>query len=212
MARWSCRRFALHVAVIILGAGLYGAAMGWWRDPQQAGYVALKLPFVILLTAFANALLNGMLAPLLGLNLPFRQSFAAIVMSFTIAAAVLGALSPLMAFLVWNAPALATHARTNSTYSLMLLAHVLVVALAGVTGNLRLFQMLAQVGGSRAVALRVLLAWLAGNLLLGSQISWILRPFIGSPDAPVVFFQADAFHGNFFEAVYRSLHQLIFFN
>ena len=31
---WSVQRFALHVAVIVLGAGLYGAAMGWWRDPQ----------------------------------------------------------------------------------------------------------------------------------------------------------------------------------
>jgi len=29
--RWSVRRLALHVGVIILGAGLYGAAMGWWR-------------------------------------------------------------------------------------------------------------------------------------------------------------------------------------
>ncbi len=30
---WSAQRFALHVGVIIVGAGLYGAAMGWWRDP-----------------------------------------------------------------------------------------------------------------------------------------------------------------------------------
>src|SRR5450759_3995897 len=82
--QWSARRFALHVVVIIVGAGLYGAAMGWWRDPQQALYVAIKFPLIILLTTAGNALLNGMFAPLLGLNIPFRQSFSAIVMSFTI--------------------------------------------------------------------------------------------------------------------------------
>jgi hypothetical protein len=74
---WNTRRFALHVTIIILGAGLYGAAMGWWRDPQQALYVAIKFPLIILLTTLGNALINGMLAPLLGLNIPFRQSFCA---------------------------------------------------------------------------------------------------------------------------------------
>ena len=71
-----------------------------------------------------------------------------------------------------------------------MLTHVAVIAFAGMTGNVRLFQLLAQLGGSRAVALRVLLAWLAGNLFLGSQLSWILRPFIGSPTLPVEFFRA----------------------
>ena len=90
LAQWNARRFALHIAVIIVGAGLYGAAMGWWRDPQQALFTATKFPLIILLTTMGNALINGMFAPLLGLNIPFRQSFSAILMSFTIAAAILG--------------------------------------------------------------------------------------------------------------------------
>ena len=111
----NARRFALHVGVIILGTGLYGAAMGWWRDPQQALYVAIKFPLIILLTTMGNALINGMLAPLLGLNIPFRQSFSAILMSFTISAAILGAFSPVIAFMVWNAPAdfAESHLRSN---------------------------------------------------------------------------------------------------
>src|ERR1035438_8165584 len=104
------RRFALHVGVIIFGAGLYGAAMGWWRDPQQALFTAVKFPLIILFTTGGNALLNAMLAPLLGLNIPFRQSFSAILMSFVIAAAILGAFSPLMAFMVWNAPSMSPEA------------------------------------------------------------------------------------------------------
>jgi len=209
---WNARRFGLHIAVIVLGAGCYGAAMGWWRDPQQALYVAIKFPLIILLTTLGNALINGMLAPLLGLNIPFRQSFSAIVMSFTIAAAILGAFSPLIAFLVWNAPDMTAKNLSGSTYNFILLAHVWAIALAGVIGNLRLFQLLARLGGSRAVAFRVLLAWLSGNLFLGSQLSWILRPFIGSPTLPVEFVRKAAFHGNFFEAVLHALRQILQFN
>jgi len=150
-----------------------------------------------------------MLAPMLGLNIPFRQSFSAILMSFTIAAAILGAFSPLMAFMVWNAPPMSPEAVSGSTYSFIKLLHVAAIAFAGTMGNARLFQLLAQLGGSRTVARRVLFAWLAGNLFLGSQLSWILRPFIGSPSLPVEFFRATALRGNFYESVFRSLQQIL---
>jgi hypothetical protein len=204
----NAQRHAWHLGVIIVGAGCYGAAMGWWRDPRQAFYVAIKFPLIILLTTFGNALLNSMLAPLLGLNITFRQSFSAMVMSFTIAAMILGAFSPLILFLVWNAPDLTIQNLSSPAYNFILLAHVAVIALAGVTGNARLFQWLTRLGGSRAIALRVQLAWLAGNLFLGSQLSWILRPFIGSPALPVELFRKAAFDGNFFEAVLHSLGQI----
>jgi hypothetical protein len=205
-ADWNTRRFALHIAVIVLGAGCYGAAMGWWRDPQQALFVAIKFPLIILLTTLGNALINGMFAPLLGLNIPFRQSFSAIVMSFTIASAILGAFSPVIAFMVWNAPPMSVQA--GPAYNLIKLAHVAVITFAGSMGNARLLQLLVRLGGSRAVAFRVLFAWLAGNLFLGSQLSWILRPFIGLPSLPVEFFRATALHGNFYENVFRSVLQI----
>ncbi|MGH7977014.1 MAG: hypothetical protein ACREC8_10170 [Limisphaerales bacterium] len=207
--QWNAQRFLLNVGVIIISAGFYGAAMGCWRDPQQALYVAIKFPLIILLTTVGNALINAMLAPLLGLNIPFRQSFSAILMSFTIAAAILGAFSPVVAFMVWNAPAMSSGVATGSTYNFILLVHVAVIALAGITGNVRLFQLLAQLGGSKTVAFRVLFAWLIGNLFLGSQLSWILRPFIGSPTLPVEFLRQSAFQGNFYEAIFYSLRQIL---
>jgi hypothetical protein len=203
---WVTRRFALHIAVIVLGAGLYGATMGWWRDPQQAVYVAIKFPLIILLVTLGNTLINGMLAPLLGLDIRFRQSFSAIVMSFTVTSAILGAFSPIMAFLVWNASDISSAG--SLAYNFILLAHVAVIGLAGVAGNARLFQLLWRLGGSRMIASRVMFAWLSGNLFLGSQLTWILRPFIGSPTLSVEFLRNNAFHGNFYEAVFRSLRQI----
>jgi hypothetical protein len=198
-------RWKNEIAVIAMGSGCYGAAMGWWRSPEQALFVAIKFPLIILLTTLGNALLNAMLAPLLGLNLTLRQTLRAVLMSFTISSAIMGAFSPLMAFMVWNAPGMSSKDYTGTAYDFILLAHVLVIALAGMAGNLRLLQLLSRIGGNRTIARRVLFAWLAGNLFFGSQLTWILRPFIGSPALPVEFFRGSALHGNFFEAVVRSL-------
>jgi len=206
------RTAATNLAIILLGAGLYGAAMGWWREPLQGLYVAVKLPLVILLTTLGNALLNAMLAPLLGLNLSFRQSFLAILMSFTITAAVLGAFSPLAAFVVWNAPPMTPDVKSTLPYGFIKLMHVAVIAFAGIAGTVRLFQLLAQLGGSRAVARRVLFAWLAGNLFLGSQLTWIARPFIGAPHLPVAFLRDTALQGNFYENIFQTLQQLLQFD
>ena len=199
----------LYVAVIVAGAGMFGAAVGIWRAPLQSFYTAAKFPLLILLTTLGTALLNGMLAPLLGLNLAFRQSIFAILMSFTIAAAILGAFSPLIFFLIWNTPPLSAHAQAGSAYSVVLLVQVGAIAFAGVAANLRLLQLLRRLSGSPVIARKILFAWLAGNLLLGSQLSWNLRPFVGSPGLPVEFLRQEAFQGNFFEAVFFATRQLV---
>jgi len=204
-------RLPVCLTVIVFGAGLYGAAMGCWRAPLQALYVAIKFPLIILLTTLGNALLNAMLAPLLGLNISLRQSMLAVLFSFTVASTILGAFSPLTAFMVWNTPSLSGSVNDVSigTYNLVQLTHVAVIAFSGVAGNLRLAQFLHRLSGNRAVVQRVLLAWLAGNLFLGSQLCWILRPFIGAPGLPVEFLRASAFKGNFYEAVFSAVMRLL---
>jgi len=209
IAKWSAARLGLYVAVILAGTAMFGAAVGSWRDPVQGIYTAIKFPLIVLLTTLGNGLLNGMLAPLLGTNISFRQSLVAILMSFTIAALVLGACSPLICFIIWNTPVLsAKTASSATTHSFILLTVVTVIALAGIAANVRLLQLLRQLNGSRSNARRTLFAWLAGNLLLGSQVSWILRPFIGSPSLPIQFLRDDPLRGNFFESVFRALQRL----
>ncbi len=206
------RRFGFQIAVIVMGAGLYGAAMGWWRDPWQALFVAIKFPLILLLTALGNALLNAMLAPLLGLNITFRQSLLAILMSFAVIAAILGAFAPLAGFLVWNAPPMTPDVKSTATYGFIKLVHVVVIAFAGIAGNARLFQLLTRLAGRERIAQRVLFAWLAVNLFLGSQLTWIARPFIGAPQLPVVFLRDTAFQGNFYENVFRTVLKLLSFD
>ena len=207
-ADWRAASVTRDVALIVVGAGAFGAALGCWRDPWQAVFAGIKLPLILLLTAAGNAMLNAMLAPLLGLRLHFRQSFLAILASFALAATILGAFSPIAGFVIWNAPPLAEGANNSVTHAAILLLLVVVIAFAGIAANLRLLQLLRALAGDSAAAWRVLLAWLAGNLFLGSQLSWVLRPFIGNPAMPVEFLRTDAFHGNFYESVFRSTLQL----
>ena len=195
--------------VILAGTGIYGATVGLWRAPLQSFYTALKFPLLIFLTYGGNALLNGMLAQLLGSGLSFRQTSRAILMSFALTGLILGALSPVSLFILYNTPPLASDA-TVLGHSVTLLTHVFFIACAGVIANRRLYRLLEKASGNRAIARRVLLGWLGGNLLLGSQLAWVLRPFIGSPRLAVEFLRADPLRGNFYEAVWRALRHILF--
>ncbi len=198
---WNVRLVLPQMLVIAVGAGAFGLAMGSWRAPEQAVWSGIKLPVVLLATAAGNALINGILAPLLGMNLRLSESFVAVLTSFALAAAMLGAFSPLMVFLVCNLPPPTPGAGgATAACSVMLLTLVGGIAFAGVAANVRLFQLLRRLGGESAAG-RTLWSWLTVNLLLGSQLSWIARPFIGKAGEPVTFVEEHALRGNFFEEV-----------
>ena len=196
------------VVIIVLGDGLYGFTLGWWRGPLQSLYTAIKFPLLVFLTCGGNALLNGLLAQVLGLGISLRQSTLTILMSFALTALILGAFSPVMLFLLYNTPPLAAHSPTS--HSILLTAHVAAIAFAGVVANRRLLRLLERLAGRISSARAILFAWLAGNLLLGSQLAWVLRPFVGTPSLPVEFLRADPLRGNFFEAVAHALKRLFF--
>jgi hypothetical protein len=205
------RLIAFCVATIAVGAGMYGAAMGSWRDPLQAAYTGIKLPIAILLTTLGNGLLNGMLAQLLGLNVTFRQSSVMVLVSFALMSVMLGALSPVALFVVWNTPPLSAATRLSAPeYGFMQLVIATFIAIAGVVGNIRLRPLLSQWTRSTTVARNVLLAWLAGNLFLGSQICWVLRPFIWDPAGKVEFIGQQYFHGSFYETIFDAARRLLF--
>jgi hypothetical protein len=195
--------------LIIAGCGVYGITIGLWRAPLQGLFTAIKFPLLIFLTAGSNAILNGVLAQLLGARLSFRQTLLAILMSFAIAALILGSAAPITLFVLWNTPPLASREAVTG-HSVMLLMHVGLIAYAGLVANRRLLALLAAMSGSAKAARRVLASWLAGNLFLGSQLAWVLRPFIGSPQLGVAFFRDDPLRGNFYEAVWRALNRLFF--
>lgn len=204
-ARQSSSRLAL---VILAGCAAYGFSIGLWRSPLQGCYVAVKMPLLVFLTVGANGMLNGMLALLLGSGLSFRQTLTACLMSFALFALIVGSLSPLAVAMVLDSPPPGT-AGAGRWYSVLLLTHTAIIAFAGVVANHKLLRLLQTFAGSTAAGWRVLLAWLAGNLFVGAQLSYNLRPFFGNPKLPVQFLRDTPFEGNFYEAVWRMLAGLL---
>ena len=201
------RWFIGYSIAIVLGSSAYGATIGLWRSPLQSIFTAIKFPLLIFLTCIGNGAVNGMLAQVLGSGLSFRQTAFAILMSFGVASLILGGFSPITLFILYNAPPLGSE-RAIVGHSVMLLIHVFVIAFAGVIAHRLLLGLLQKVSGHDRTARAVLFSWLAGNLFLGAQLAWNLRPFIGSPKLAVQFLRDDPLRGNFYEAVWRAFRHL----
>lgn len=196
-------RIAQIAGLTALALAAYGFTTGFWRSPQMGVYVALKMPLLVACTLGCNGMLNGLLGLLLG-GLGFRQSLLALLSAFAVSALILGSLSPVTLMLALDAPPPESESAA-SAHSGYLLFHVLLIAVAGVAGTLSLHRILRERCGSPAVASITMLAWLAGNGLLGMQFSWILRPFFGSPNLEVQFLRPDPMNRSFHESVWGSL-------
>jgi hypothetical protein len=193
----------------VLCSSVYGMSTGIWRAPLQGFYVAVKFPLLIVLVTVGNALINSMFAKVLGAKLTFRESFTAVLMSFSIASIILASFAPLMLCLVWNSPPV-TDPNSTIAHHGILLFNVVSIAFAGVVSNLHLYKLILHLTESKTESRRIIFSWLAVNLLLGSQLSWIMRPFIGGPKGAVEFLRENAFSGNFFEAVFHTAKDLMF--
>jgi len=198
------RRAGVCALSIALGCGLYGFAIGSWRAPEMGLYVAIKFPLLIFCTLLVNGLVNGMFAQILGTGLSFAQSLQSQLLCFMIFALVLGSLSPIAYSTALSAPEVGSDKEWASNRSQLFL-HVLAIAYAGILSHYKLYRMLVNKTGSRALATRTLIAWLVGNLFVGAQLSWNLRPFFGSPDLEVEFLRADALDGTFYESLFTLL-------
>ncbi len=188
----------------LVGSSVYGASIGIWRAPLQAAYVAIKFPLLIVLVTVGNAFINGMLAQLYGAKISIRQSSLSVLMSFTTASIILLSLSPVSFFLVYSCPPMGSEG-AESAHRIIILMNVIIIAFSGIISNINLYRLLHHITGSMAKSKQIIFSWLAVNLLLGGQLSWIMRPFIGTPFAPVQFVRDNALDGNFFESVIESV-------
>jgi hypothetical protein len=156
---------------------------------------------------FVNALLNGMLGLVLGSGIGFRQSLQFLLTGFAIMSVILGALSPVSFFATLNMPEPGAPG-SLSWHGANLLLHTVMIAFAGILAHYRLLGYVREFAETRRAGTHTFFAWLAGNLLVGAQLSWNLRPFFVSPGLEVEFLRPDPFDGSFYEAVLRALHNV----
>lgn len=186
---------------LCIGCGLYGAAFGSFHSGTQAVIAAIKMPLLFVGTLVVSGTVNAMLAQVLGTGLRPRQTWACTLAALSVSGAILGALSPVVVFFLLSLPR--ADAARGDQYGLLLASMTALIAFAGILGMATLLRNLQQL--AQAQPLRIFVLWIGTAGLTGCQLSWWISPFLARPELPVMLWNPDAFSGNFFEYLFRSL-------
>lgn len=182
--------------------------MGLWQGWKMASYVGIKLPLVIFATLIINGMINGMLAMVLGSGIGFRQSIQFLLAGFALMSIILASLSPITFLMALHAPD-PSDIGAKQWHSVTLLTHTFLIAYAGITSHRSLLSHVRRYATTPTLGTRTFVAWLAGNLFVGAQISWIMRPFFGSPGLEVQFLRDHPMNGSFYETVWFAIQTLL---
>jgi hypothetical protein len=184
-------------------AAVYGAVFGGWHGPRLSAYVALKFPLVLLLTSALTLVFSWLAARLLGLPLRFGQVAVLILLGLAVASLLLASLSPVAWLFIHCSPAPDADART--AHNVLYLMHTLFVGGCGLAGTAVLWRAMRRIEAPRRIVRTVWLLWVLTYALVGGEVAWVLRPFVGSIYAPVVFLRQDALDGNVYEFIVTDI-------
>lgn len=201
------RHWGVLCVAMAAGAALYGAVLGMWHGPRLALWVALKLPLVLLLTSALTVLFSWAVARILGLPLRFGQVGVLTFLALAVGSLLLASVAPVAWLFTVCAPVPSAAART--THNLLYLLHTAFVGGCGLAGTVALWRAMSGLAASQVASRRtvraVYLLWVAAFALVGGEVAWILRPFVGSVYEPVVFLRADALEGNVYEFIVNDI-------
>ena len=194
-------RVILSMAILTMFlSSIYGLMMGMGNGPLQAFFSCLKLPSLFMLTAIICIPSLYTFNVLLGQRFRFIQTVALMVTTLGTTSVLLASLAPVAFFFTI----------TTNNYGFLLLMHVGIMALCGVYGVQYLYR------GCRYLAFRMeqklngllLQIWILLYSIVGMQLGWRLRPFVGNPYNPVQLFRSQE-EGNFYLAVWKTLSNLM---
>jgi hypothetical protein len=226
----------LTVVIVLLGA-FYGACIGCYslirggdNAAMQLVASAVKLPMLFLLTLFVTLPSLYTFSALVGSQLKASSVLRLLIAATGVMLAVLASLGPIVVFFALSTTsypfmillnvATGTVAGSLGLGFLLRTLHRLMIAQEPVTAqSVRPNDEASKTGAAGTSALdmagrqtdrraqRVFNIWTIVFALVGAQMSWVLRPFIGSPGMPFHWFRHQ--EGNFFIAVFRALGHLL---
>jgi hypothetical protein len=197
-------------ALILLGA-IYGVFMGLYgvlrpKNPSLTQLVAsaVKVPLLFLLTLAVTLPSLYVCSALARSRLGLHDTLRLLLVGNVISVALLASFGPVTGFFTLS----------TTSYPFMIVLNVVLFAAAGLAGLAFLRKAVDVIFAPQGeparpgdAARRVFLAWAVVYGVVGAQMGWILRPFIGTPDEPFTLFRPR--QSSFFEAVLLSLRQLL---
>ena len=201
-----------HVLIFTaIATAAYGSTLGLWHSPTMMLYTSIKFPLVVIGSTFIVTGLNWLLAQLSSSGLQFKQILALTLSAMALMSWILLALLPIIVFfLLTSAGTASGKEEIQLAHNSVLLLHVCCIGSAGTVGVQSLWQGILELASEQCNHSTLLLGWLASFAFVGCQLSWMLRPFIGSPFYPVQFFRADAFNRNFYEFILFEVLPFVF--
>jgi len=179
---------------------LYGAVLGSTHSLWQALSSAGKLPVLFLATLIVCSPTLYFFNVLFGSSQSLTQNVALILTAITVTAVLLLSFAPITLFFLL----------TTSGYQFFKLLNVGIFALSGWMGVLFLSQgmRIVSAAGKEGASSRanVVRLWILLYGFVGSQMAWILRPFIGAPSMKFELFRQ--LGGNFYSNVLLSLGEM----
>ena len=195
------------MAILVL-SGFYGLSMGASalsvdvnRGMMQMVSSALKVPLLYLLSVGVCYPVLFIVIVLMGSRLNFLQALALILLALTLNSVLLASCAPIVLFIIF----------AGWDYEFIKLLHVIIFAFSGAWAMKALSQGLTIMCEKSDLypkqAIKILQLWILVFGLIGTQMAWSLRPFVGSPDMDFQLFREDQ-EGNFYKAVWFSVKNL----
>lgn len=167
-----------------------------WRFPISA---AIKVPALFLLTLALCLPALYVLNLLLGLSLQFNKTLALTLFALAATGIMLAVFVPIVGLF----------SIVTESYHFAKLMHVAVFGIAGIFGVKVLWEGLARMAAVRTAKVRSLLAvWLLLYSLVGGQIAWSLKPWIGTPYLPATP-PFRVVSGNIYVSTMKSIEQIV---
>jgi hypothetical protein len=191
------------LALALVCGTSYGAFMGTFGGVSgeralQVLASALKVPLLLGVTALLSLPSFFVLNTLFGLREDLPEVLRALATSQAGLAIVLVALAPIT--LLWYA--------SFADYREAVLFNGVIFATASGGAQVvlqRAYRPLVLRNGKHRGLLRL---WLATYVFVGTEMAWVLRPFIGNPAQPVEFFRADSLGNAYVEVALMIWEQV----
>lgn len=189
------RYFALYA---LMFSAVYGVFLGCHAGGLQILAGAFKIPLLLFGTLCLCLPALYMFNVLLGSKLSFRQTLVMLLIATYLMSALLAALAPILFFFIMT---------TSDRLFITLLAVITCSTGGGFAIDLLLKGMrYVTVKHGYPSSIRIVKIWALIYAIVGSQLSWGLRPLIGE-SGQFVFFRA--VEGNFFFVVFKVIVNLL---
>ena len=186
---------ASALVAIVVGALLFGAAVGSWRGDTQIAFAAMKLPVVTVGTLVLCVPAFYAIAAVFGRPWSVRAAVSIMLVAGARFSLVLLAATPV----VWLSVSL------GASYDAVKLLAALAYALAGLAA----LGLIVRGLGPGPGRLTTVVTFIGVFLLVGGQSAWILRPYIGTPGHDEVTLFTREHEGGLAYQLYVSVGRLL---